>query len=43
MIQDALVITGGAFVIALAFLGWGAWATSRRDRRAALRQSGEQG
>lgn len=35
MIRYALEITGGAFVVAIAYLGWGAWATSRRDRRAA--------
>jgi hypothetical protein len=35
MIQAALLITGGSFLIALVFLGWGAWLTSRRDRRAA--------
>jgi len=36
MIGYALLITAGTFVVALAFLGWAAWATSRRDRRAAL-------
>lgn len=41
MIRYALLITGGAFVMALAYLGWGAWLTGRRDRLAAL-QSGDE-
>jgi hypothetical protein len=35
MIQDALLITAGVFVVAIAYLGWATWLTSRRDRRAA--------
>lgn len=38
MIQYALLITGGVFLLALAFLGWGAWLTSRRDRAGTLEQ-----
>jgi type VI protein secretion system component VasK len=40
-IEHALLITAGTFVVALAFLGWGTWATSRRDRAAPLKS--EQG
>jgi predicted lysophospholipase L1 biosynthesis ABC-type transport system permease subunit len=32
MITYALEITAGVFVVAIVFLGWGAWATNRRDR-----------
>ena len=32
MILIALGITGGVFLIALAWLGWSAWLTARRDR-----------
>ena len=32
MILIALGITGGVFLIALAWLGWSAWLTTRRDR-----------
>jgi hypothetical protein len=32
MIVFALLITAGAFVLALAYLGWATWLTSRRDR-----------
>jgi hypothetical protein len=32
MIQDALLITAGAFLLALAYLGLATWLTSRRDR-----------
>jgi hypothetical protein len=39
MIQYALLITAGAFVLAVAYLGWATWLTTRRDRMAA-RQSG---
>jgi hypothetical protein len=34
MIGKALLITGGTFVVALVFLGWATWLTSRRDRMA---------
>jgi hypothetical protein len=32
MIQFALAITGGTFLIALVYLRWATWLTSRRDR-----------
>jgi hypothetical protein len=32
MIQLAVAITAGTFVIALVYLGWATWLTSRRDR-----------
>jgi hypothetical protein len=32
MILIALGITGGVFLIALAWLGWSTWLTTRRDR-----------
>jgi hypothetical protein len=35
MIGIALLITAGAFVLALAYLGWATWLTRRRDRMAA--------
>jgi threonine/homoserine/homoserine lactone efflux protein len=35
MIANALVITAGAFLLALAYLGWSTWLTARRDRMAA--------
>jgi hypothetical protein len=35
MIEFALLITGGAFLLALAYLGWATWLTSRRHRMAA--------
>lgn len=34
MIRIALLITGGTFVVALAFLGWATWLTGRHDRMA---------
>jgi hypothetical protein len=40
MIRYALLITGGVFVVAIAYLGWATWLTSRRDRKAAL-ESGD--
>jgi len=42
MIRYALLITGGTFVVALGYLGWATWLTSRRDRQASLRP-GEDG
>jgi hypothetical protein len=41
MIGYALLITAGVFLLAIAFLGWGAWATSRRDRKAAPESGAE--
>jgi len=32
MIQIALAITAGTFLIALVYLRWATWLTSRRDR-----------
>jgi hypothetical protein len=32
MIQAAVAITAGTFLIALVYLGWATWLTSRRDR-----------
>jgi hypothetical protein len=32
LVEYALAITAGSFVLALVFLGWGTWLTSRRDR-----------
>jgi hypothetical protein len=37
MIQDSLLITGGTFLVALVYLGWASWLTSRRDRIASRR------
>jgi hypothetical protein len=34
MIAIALLITAGAFLLALAYLGWATWLTARRDRTA---------
>jgi hypothetical protein len=34
LIADALVITGGTFLFALAYLAWSTWLTGRRDRMA---------
>ena len=43
MIRNELVITGGAFLLALAYLGWATWLTSRRDRMASTKaQNGRQ-
>ena len=33
MIPYALLITAGVFVVAVVYLGWATWLTSRRDRR----------
>jgi hypothetical protein len=41
MIQNALLITAGVFVVALAYLGWGTWAASRRDRISSLESGGD--
>lgn len=40
MIQDALLITGGVFVVAIAYLAWATWLTSRRERQDALQSGG---
>jgi hypothetical protein len=34
MIEIALAITAGSFLIALAYLSWATWLTSRRERLA---------
>jgi hypothetical protein len=40
MIQYALLITAGVFLVAIAFLGWGTWLTNRRDRPRTLERGG---
>jgi nicotinamide riboside transporter PnuC len=40
-IAYALAITGGVFVVAIAYLGWATWLTSRRDRKARLESADE--
>ncbi len=41
MFWIALLITGGTFVVALAFLGWATWLTGRRDRIASSEAGSE--
>jgi hypothetical protein len=37
LVEIALAITAGSFVLAVLFLIWGTWLTSRRDRMALQR------